>query len=457
MQFQKEMTVASKLSYCDLLMQQQQHPAVGVATVFISHAWKYEFLEVMDALEAFFQSEPDIIIWFDVFSVNQHKENLPFEFWSVSFKSAVQDFGRTVMVLYPWNDPIPLTRGWCLFEVYSTIITGSKFEVAMTESSKASFLMDIIDNPQGSVQKMLATIDMKRSECFKKEDQDQIFSIVEKEVGMKRVNAMIFERMRTWMIDTVEEERVEDSDNLQLLHSIASLYHQQGNYTKAEKLYEECVEKRKAQLGETHRDTLLSMTNLAKVYSIQNKLEKAHVLFVDIHEKGGGAIMDDHPDFLRVFDLDTVSSYKHALTLLGYHETYQPEDFIKNEPLYLVHYEEKKTLLGETHPDTLVSLNLLATIYFYSEQFDKAEELYSECLEKRKALLGENHPLSLATMDNLSHVLLRRFDFNKARLLIGALREKANRIGRISSRFHICSAQICHSFLSSRNLCARNV
>ena len=83
-------------------------------------------------------------------------------------------------------------------------------------------------------------------------------------------------------------------------------------------------------------------------------------------------------------------------------------------------------MLGETHPDTLVSLNLLATIYFYSERFDKAEELYSECLEKRKALLGENHPLSLATMDNLS-------------------------------RFHVCSAQICHSFLSSRNLRARNV
>jgi len=116
-------------------------------------------------------------------------------------------------------------------------------------------------------------------------------------------------------------------------------------------------------------------------------------------------------------------------------------------------------LLGETHPDTLVSLNLLATIYFYSEQFDKAEELYSECLEKRKALLGENHPLSLATMDNLSHVLLRRFDFNKARLLIGELYERRQ---IVLGEFHpdsiyICSAQICHSFLSSRNMCARNV
>jgi tetratricopeptide (TPR) repeat protein len=384
LQFQKEMTKASQLSYCDQLMQ-QQHPAVGIATVFISHAWMYEFLEVLDALEAFFSSEPDVIIWFDVFSVNQHKtENLPFEFWSISFKSAVQDFGRTVMVLSPWNDPIPLTRGWCLFEVYSTISTQSKFEVAMTESSKASFLKDITYNPQGPVQKMFATIDMARSKCFKQEDQDRIFAIVEKEIGFKRLNAMIFDQMRTWMIDTVEEERAKDPSNLHLLHSVASLYHQQGSYSKAESLFEECIEKRKALLGDSHDDTLLSMYNLAKVYSAASKHDKADALYTDCFDRGGGALMDDHPDFLSVFDLDNVSCYKDISIFLGFHETYQTTDFCSFEPQYVKYYEEKKSSLGETHPDTLVSLNKLATIYFYSHQFEKAEELYTECLAKRK-------------------------------------------------------------------------
>ena len=36
---------------------------------------------------AYFLSDPDIVIWFDVFSVNQHVEvDLDFEWWSHSFK-----------------------------------------------------------------------------------------------------------------------------------------------------------------------------------------------------------------------------------------------------------------------------------------------------------------------------------------------------------------------------------
>ena len=201
---------------------------------------------------------------------------------------------------------------------------------------------------------------MARSECFKEKDKNQIFAIVEKEVGFERLNAMICEQMRAWMIDTVERERVNDPDNLHLLHSVASsLYHQQGNYDKAERIYSECIERRKNSLGDSHPDTLLSMNNLGKVYSDSNKHEKAEALFVECLDKGGGALMDDHPDFLNVFDLDNVSFYKDALILLGFHESHQKADFLSFEPLYAAYYEEKKVLLGETYPDTLVSLNKL--------------------------------------------------------------------------------------------------
>jgi hypothetical protein len=84
-----------------------------------------------------------------VFSVNQHVEvDLDFAWWSNSFKAA---------------DPIPLTRGWCLFEIYSIIVTGSQFEVAMTQASREAFLKDIVSDPGGAVNK---TIDVAKSECF---------------------------------------------------------------------------------------------------------------------------------------------------------------------------------------------------------------------------------------------------------------------------------------------------
>jgi len=145
--FVKPLTEKTQSSYCDLL-HHINHPSVGEAKVFISHAWKFQFLDVVDSLVNHFKDNNDnsdniieinkeIIIWFDLFSNNQHKAvDLDFNYWSTTFKEAIEKFGRTVMVLSPWNDPVPLTRAWCLWELYCTVITNSTFEIAMTNESK---------------------------------------------------------------------------------------------------------------------------------------------------------------------------------------------------------------------------------------------------------------------------------------------------------------------------------
>ena len=119
--------------------------------------------------------------------------DLVFDCWNHSFKSAIRNFvcrshGDSAA---PWQDPVPLQRdGWCLFEIYSTIVKQSKFEVTMTQnSSKEAFLKDIISEPVNSVNnKMLATIDVAKSECFKPEDIERIFEIVRREVGVVNIN-----------------------------------------------------------------------------------------------------------------------------------------------------------------------------------------------------------------------------------------------------------------------------
>lgn len=122
----KPATQMSQLSYCELLTSRGD-PAVGKARVFISHAWKYLFLDVVSALENHFSGAMDTIIWFDLFSNNQHKAvDLDFSWWCGTFQSAIKEFNHTVMILTPWKDPIPLTRGWCIFELYCTNVTNSK-------------------------------------------------------------------------------------------------------------------------------------------------------------------------------------------------------------------------------------------------------------------------------------------------------------------------------------------
>jgi hypothetical protein len=113
-QFLKLKTLNTASSYCEYLYQKKS-ANVGEANVFISHAWQFVFLDVVSALNYHFRNEDktQVVVWLDLFSNNQHQApTLDFDWWSTVFKSAIAYFGRTVLILAPWHNPIPLTRVW---------------------------------------------------------------------------------------------------------------------------------------------------------------------------------------------------------------------------------------------------------------------------------------------------------------------------------------------------------
>lgn len=62
-----------------------------------------------------------------------------------------------------------------------------------------------------------------------------------------------------------------------------------------------------------------------------------------------------------------------------------------------------KKKLGEDHPDTLTSMNNLASTYRNQGQWGAAEELEVQVLEMRKKRLREDHPDTLICMHNLAY------------------------------------------------------
>lgn len=78
----KPLTSRLQLSLCELLIHEDNN-GVAKANLFISHAWKFEFLDVIEAIFDHLQAEEqegEPIIWFDLFSNNQHQAiNYPFE------------------------------------------------------------------------------------------------------------------------------------------------------------------------------------------------------------------------------------------------------------------------------------------------------------------------------------------------------------------------------------------
>ena len=318
--FLKPATSGKGQSYCELLTEQES-PDVGEATVFISHAWKYTFTAVVDALQYHFSNEPDIFIWFDLFSNNQHKApNLPFEWWRDTFSNAIGKMGRVVMVLSPWNNPVPFTRAWCLWEIYCAVKSNCIFEVALSPEEHEAFVKGITAD-DGQFYQMLANINVENSESFNPADQTRIFDAVISSVGFAELNTMVVGKMRDWVISAIDES-IQQSQNLIVLNKtsvdivkkervlmwgkllakmgmleemgefekaqeigekcvadfadmdegekwwgntyngLGIVYYNKGDYAKAIEYYEKCLEIRLKKLGGDHPDTKITQRNL---------------------------------------------------------------------------------------------------------------------------------------------------------------------------------------------------
>jgi len=72
------------------------------------------------------------------------------------------------------------------------------------------------------------------------------------------------------------------------------------------------------------------------------------------------------------------------------------------EALYLKTLEFKRRVLGEQHPDTLVSMSDLAGLYNVQGRYGEAEPLYLKTLKLRRQVLGVEHPSTLTSMNNLA-------------------------------------------------------
>jgi hypothetical protein len=59
-------------------------------------------------------------------------------------------------------------------------------------------------------------------------------------------------------------------------------------------------------------------------------------------------------------------------------------------------------VLGQEHPDTLTSMNNLASTFWNQGRWKEAEELFVQVVETRKRVLGQEHPDTLISMNNLA-------------------------------------------------------
>jgi tetratricopeptide (TPR) repeat protein len=468
----RPLTATTQLSICQQLFVESRLDAVGPkADWFISHAWKYNFLEVLEAVELFLIKTygsrdviGDKVIWFDLFSNSQHnKATYPYTWWREVFASAVGDIGNVCMVMQPWNEPFSLTRAWCVFEVYACVSTNSRFEVAMTQAQKDNFLETMVETRGDCFYDMLGKVNSETS-GGRPDDCEKIHRTIREQVpdGFIGLDSMIFRVMEKWMNNVIQEtidaarnagntleevkyelllsillrkqttagvaanvnrarrcveirESLLPTDDLLIIEArlhLSGLLSDNRLFEEAEILLDQCVQVLRVKRGKGHPETLKAVNMLASTYCKDLKFDHAERLLRQCLQLSQH-VVEPLSDKVSSEAGLTVLSYEHNLANL-----YGDQGrFAEAKEMYLKVLSKYSEILGQEHHDTLIVKNNLAVLYSTMEEYADAEILLVSCLKGRERTLGKTHADTLIVMFNLSCLYNSLTRYSEAEML----------------------------------------
>jgi hypothetical protein len=125
------------------------------------------------------------VFWLDIFSHPQLGKAIerPTSWWTGCFRDTMRRIGHTLLVL-EWEDPQPLKRAWCVWEMASSVGEGRKLEVVMSPRESARFEEALLVNDNfDSLVKRLCVVNLARAKSSHESDRESILAAVEGTVG----------------------------------------------------------------------------------------------------------------------------------------------------------------------------------------------------------------------------------------------------------------------------------
>jgi tetratricopeptide (TPR) repeat protein len=444
----KPLTKEKQCSLCEFLSD-QNHPSIGIANCYLSYSWKMELLDLVETLFEHDESkkrkstvgratqgeEEELIIWFDLFSLNQHEPSELTHVWlHKTLRSVIDSFNHTLFILSPYDNPISLTRAWCLWELYCSIDTECYLEFLMNSRQKGKLFDDIYEHYEQTPLKILSSIQSEKSETFLKDDKQCLHETIQSVVGFPLLNHMISEKLQEWLIsllsDEVEKAKQQpDLDPSYCLHiqvTLGVLLKASPSSTinktndKCLKLLEKCLASGKQlylkedQISPSslqERSFLLkAMYQQALVYYDEGKVDLAEKLVLD-----AGPFLPTTST--TASSSSSISAYqipsaivqptesKELLQCMSLYALILQSKglYVEAEKLLQETFDKQDKLLGKYTVDTLTTLYHLGSFYvMYKNDYSAAETLLEECRKRQRTFLGPNHLFTLQTLHTLS-------------------------------------------------------
>lgn len=201
-------TAACKRAMTAWIAEHVSAEMVRPATVFVSHAYENGFAALVETLTAWEGQQRaqgrrgPFSYYIDLLSVPQHgMPTLPFTQLQREFGSSVRSIGRVLLVL-DWPARQPLTRAWCVFEIFTAMAVRAHFRVTLPPSHEASLRQELVADPHAAFRRICA-VNCATAEACEAEDLRNIRALIRTvKGGFGRVNDYVVAAMQGWLVET---------------------------------------------------------------------------------------------------------------------------------------------------------------------------------------------------------------------------------------------------------------
>ncbi|EXK26264.1 hypothetical protein FOMG_17166 [Fusarium oxysporum f. sp. melonis 26406] len=218
----------------------------------------------------------------------------------------------------------------------------------------------------------------------------------------------------------------EHPEALDCLERLSWTLANQGRFAEARRIKQQALEGYEKTLGKDHPETVASYSNLGTLLFQEGKLEAAEGLMREVFIRLKNISGEDHPK--------TIHALYFVASIL-----YAQNRNKAAEQMYQRVIADGIKVLGKLHPETLKSKNNLAAVLQAQNKHDEAEKLYRETLtqresdrleeaekflrqayEGRKRVLGETHKDTILNKEDLASVQQRRLPHKRANWLLSS-------------------------------------
>ncbi|KAJ3311527.1 Kinesin light chain 3 [Blyttiomyces sp. JEL0837] len=451
----KPLTASTQLSLCDTLVTYNRTDAVQIADIFISHAWSYSFLDMIDAIHEYAiennKKPSDLYVWLDLVSNPQHgAEERPFSWWKTTFINAIRDIKEVVLVLQPWDDPIPLTRAWCIFEIFACHLTEGQLNVTMSRNESKRMLDALAEDKAEGYNKMLEQVSCEKSQSTIPEDRTRIFDAInDLGASVQDLDRMVFDEFTKSIVNTFKrhlefsEDHGDKGDIIRHQLSLVQVYFHLSRYQEAEELCLEAIKRSEVAFGSKDGQTVDARMLLMNLHTHFKPTEEALEMAKQVTADQTRIHGSDHVKAVESRHLTACLQYRlgnielslfeyqevldHATRVLGpgHHITMDARNNISViysvlgrhqdclEELQRL-YEIKRRVCGDTHVTTLRTLENLSTSYWHMDNLEMAESTARECYAERKIIFGERHLETLSVLVNLAGLCRDNGEYEEA-------------------------------------------